>query len=310
MTQASYFWGGTATGDATLAPYPDDTFSTILSMLLQYDYTTQGVVYTARAAYTGMLAVSNPAGTTIRVATGIAMVAGRAYLNSANVDNDVNGLGTGYYRVVLQKLEAAQTVRVAILGPVGGAPPAVTQDAATWEISLATFYFDDGTNTVSSLTDTRDFLYPMGTTRTRTILVPAISDDPSTHVYSYAGVDTGAADLSIIHGYYRLDEKFVGNLTASFIANAVATGNMYRLFQFYAGAEGENYGAHSDTIGYAALAVGSSAQYLVLDSLSLPDASAGDYISLLLARDATDPLDTIDNSVKILGFLLSFTETM
>ena len=158
MTQKSYVWGGTAIGDAIYAPYNDDEWADIWSFMHQYDRTTQGPITTARVGYTGGLAVTNSSGTTIRVATGAAIVDGRLYTNSANVDEDVNGRGTGYYRVVLQEHEANQTIRVLILGPQAGTPPSVTQSAAIWEISLATFYFDDSTNTVSALTDTRDFV--------------------------------------------------------------------------------------------------------------------------------------------------------
>jgi len=160
MTEMSYAWGGIATGDAQTAlggaPYSDDEWADIWSFLLQYDRTLQGPIDTGRSGYTGDLEVTNPAGTTIRVATGAAIVDGRLYTNDANVDNDVDLGGTGYYNVVLRKHEADQEVRIALLGPQVGVP-AVTQSAAVWEISIGTFHFDDGTNTVSVLTDTRVF---------------------------------------------------------------------------------------------------------------------------------------------------------
>lgn len=164
MTEMSYVWGGIATGDAQTAlggaPYSDDDWADIWSFMLQPDRTLQGPINTSRAGFTGLLEVTNPSGTTIRVATGAAIVDGRLYTNSANVDEDVNGRGTGYYNVVLRKIEAAQTIRVVILGPDVGVPT-VTQDATMWEISIASFHLDDTTDTISALFDFRVFVDPL-----------------------------------------------------------------------------------------------------------------------------------------------------
>lgn len=142
--QGSAPWGGVVTGDAAgnifAAPYSDDDWSDLWSMLLTYDRTTQGVIRSARTGYDGNLAVTNPAGTTIRVATGLALVDGKLYANSANVDNVVvaPGGGSNFYRIVLRKDFAAQTVRIALIGPDVVAFPAVTQtDGTLWEIPLA-----------------------------------------------------------------------------------------------------------------------------------------------------------------------------
>jgi len=175
MTENSRFWGGTSVGDATDAPYSDLEFAVWAVNLLTYDRRYEGVVHKATAPYSSELAVSNPAGTTIRVAPGIAFVNGRWYSNSANIDTDVNGMGTGYYNVVLRSDEGAQTIRATIHGPQAGTPPAVTQDASYWEISIGTFYFDDGTNTISSLTDTRDYI-PTTLANTQHIADDAVDD--------------------------------------------------------------------------------------------------------------------------------------
>ena len=156
----SGYWGGTTVGDALVsAPYTDDFFSDVWSLLFTYDRTLQGVILTANTTYNGMLAVTNPAGSTIRVAKGAALVDGKIYQNTANVDNAVAtpGAGTNYYRVVLQKSFAAQTVRVALLGPSVVATPALTQtDGTTWEISLATVTVSDAG--VITITNTRSYV--------------------------------------------------------------------------------------------------------------------------------------------------------
>jgi hypothetical protein len=109
-----------------------------------------------------MLAVSNPSGNTIRVASGLAFVDGKYYSNSANLDTDIVTPSAGnnrYDLVVLQKDWAAQTVRLAILTGVEGPTPAVptvTQtDGTTWEIALAKVYITDAG--VITITDLRDF---------------------------------------------------------------------------------------------------------------------------------------------------------
>lgn len=138
MPETSYFWGGTTTGDGALAPYSDDEFSDVWRIQNQSGRGSQGVLFSFD--YTNPLAVTNPSGTTIRVAAGYAVVDGKLYRNTANVDNSITapGAGTNYYTVVLRKSWSAQTVRIALLGPDTGSYPTVTQsDGTTWEVLLA-----------------------------------------------------------------------------------------------------------------------------------------------------------------------------
>lgn len=156
MAQTSWYWDGLVTGDATLSPYSADEFMDIFRKLFQRDRTLEGVL----PDYLGELTVTNPAGTTIRVSDGGALVDGTYYDNTANVDNSVvaPGSGSNFYTVVLRKGWAAQTVRVALLGPDAGSPPAVTQtDGVTWEISIATVEITSGS--VITITDTRNYLH-------------------------------------------------------------------------------------------------------------------------------------------------------
>jgi hypothetical protein len=107
-------------------------------------------------SYGAELVVSNPAAATIRVGTGAAIVDGKFYRNTANVDlaGAVPGGGSNYYTVVLQKTWATQLVRAVLLGPDAGAPPAVTQsDGLTWEIALAEVEITSGG--VVTITDVR-----------------------------------------------------------------------------------------------------------------------------------------------------------
>jgi len=166
MTERSYFWGGTVTGDATLAPYDDDEFSDIWRKLFTTDRSIEGIL----RGFLNELEVSNPAGVTIRVKTGAAMVDGKFYETTAVVDNVVvvPGAGSNYYTIVLRKDWALQTVRVAVLGPDVGAPPVVTQnDGITWEISLATVQVASGG--AITITDTREFCHFSQTVNTDNI---------------------------------------------------------------------------------------------------------------------------------------------
>lgn len=154
MTESSLVWGGTVTGDAVDAPYDDDEFSDLLRELVTADRTIEGVVKTNLASFSGLLAITNPAGTTVRVASGVGFVDGKMYYNDANIDFAAGTSGQ-YYRVVLRKSFAGQTVRAAILGPSGSAPALTQTDGVTWEVALATIYNSGG---VLSITDERVFV--------------------------------------------------------------------------------------------------------------------------------------------------------
>lgn len=154
MTEKSFYWSNIAIGDGVYSTYDDDEFSDIWRKMFMRDRTTQGYI----ERYENELRVSEPAGGTIRVATGAALVDGKFYETDANVDTVVPApaVSTRYDRVVLRKSWANQTVRVAIVQGVEGAgvPPAVTQtDGVTWEISLATYSIT--TLSVITITDDR-----------------------------------------------------------------------------------------------------------------------------------------------------------
>jgi hypothetical protein len=134
MAETSLFWGGTTIGDH--GTYTDDQFSDFIGRLFHKDRTLEGVL----PFYSSALATTNPAGVTIRVAPGAAVVDGKLYESSGNVDHTVAAPGAGfnYYSIVLTKDFAAQTVRQTLLGPSTVAYPTVTQtDGTKWEILVA-----------------------------------------------------------------------------------------------------------------------------------------------------------------------------
>lgn len=136
MSELSYFWNGTAVGDAVLAPYTQDAVSEVVRMLFLYDNTKANVV----GNMDNELAVANPSGTTITINTGWAVVDGNLYKNSALLSSSVTApmAGTNYYRFILRKSWAAKTVTFVRLGPDPAAYPALTQtDGVTWDACLA-----------------------------------------------------------------------------------------------------------------------------------------------------------------------------
>lgn len=154
MAETSLPWGGTVTGDA--GPYTDDQWSDVWRKLFTRDRTVEGVL----PDYLNELAVTNPAGLTIRVASGGAVVDGKFYDSSANEDfaGAAPGGGSNFYNVVLRKSFAGQTVRLAMLGPNAVSPDAPTQsDGVTWEISIATVEITSGSTV--TITDAREYCH-------------------------------------------------------------------------------------------------------------------------------------------------------
>lgn len=155
MTESSYYWGGTVTGDAATAPYSDDEFSDIWRKLFQFDRADEGPI----VGVGNELEVVDAGGSTARVQSGAALVDGKYYENDDNIDFTVSG-NTQYWVVGLRKDFAAQEVRAFADGPYadGGTALAsiVQTDGTTWEILLALVLTDTGGN-VDSVFDYRDF---------------------------------------------------------------------------------------------------------------------------------------------------------
>lgn len=155
MTERSMVWTN-STGDG--GPYNQDRLDDFLAALAGYPSANEGVI----RGYLNELEVSNPSGTTLRVATGAALVDGKLYENDANVDLTATtpSVGTTGMRVVLRKDWSAQTVRAVIISSADGTSslPALTQtDGTTWEIPLASFEVTTG-GVVQNLTDEREML--------------------------------------------------------------------------------------------------------------------------------------------------------
>lgn len=179
MTERSYYWGGTVTGDASLAPYTDDEFSDLWRLLFTSDPATQGVI----SGYLNALAASG-AVSPVAINTGAALVDGKAYINDAslNVTIPTPSGATRIDRIVLRKDFLNQTVRITrIAGAEGGGAPAITQtDNVTWDIKLCQVSI----TTLGAITLTDERTYAV------TPLVPAASDTAQGKVELATGAET------------------------------------------------------------------------------------------------------------------------
>lgn len=317
MAQVSYPWGGTVTGDATEAPYSDDEWSDLWSMLFTYDRTTQGVMTSARSGYSGNLAVTNPSGLTLRVATGIAVVDGKVYLNSASVDNSIPD-NTNWNIVVLRKDFATQTVRVALksgYASEAAALAALTQtDGTTWEIPLATAN-GDGAGGVSTLTDQRALLKHTAD-RTRRFFVSAYTAYNVTDVADvgrgedWQGVIMPDAKLSQAGATFVVPDDYLSGLSvrAVFVSDTwVGTAlSIYVKQEFRYGSIGESASVHSSLGAYAQL-LATIGELIAIPATTLSSVTAGDIVNCAAYRDATDVNDDTSADAWFVGFLVSYT---
>lgn len=158
MTENSRPWDGTATGDASDAPYdaPTEFARVLMAIAGTAGLANKGAVFSDVG---GELAVTVGAGE-VNVAAGEAIVYGTWYLSDAVVDVAIPmpAGSTRVDRVVLRKSWSGQTVRITrIAGSEGGAAPAMTQTAGTtWDVPLAQVSVTTG-GVITITDDEREF---------------------------------------------------------------------------------------------------------------------------------------------------------
>src|SRR5512139_3425710 len=169
MAEDSAFWGGTTVGDAASAdvwqaPYTSEEWSDIWSKMFASDSTSGFVI----PLHENELAVEaeNPASMDVSVLSGVATIRGRLYENTTTATLTIGANASGsprIDRIVLRTSFAAQTIRLVVLQGTPGATPALptlTQDANTWEVSLAYIWVASGTTSIpdEEIHDERVFL--------------------------------------------------------------------------------------------------------------------------------------------------------
>jgi hypothetical protein len=313
MTQASFPWTTDGTGDGAASGFTANQWHKFWRSLVAPQLANKGVSW----GYLNGLAVSNPAGSTIRVATGSALVHGTFYENDAQQDF-TPGDGTypalptnnQIHRVVLRKSWAAQTVRLAFIsGTDAGSPstPALTQtDLTTWEIPLYQFQISSA-GAVSATADQREYL----DSRTRRFLVPCVGANnitagtaiDRTDERGYLSSNTQRCDF---YGNFFVPVDYIASMTIkAIVSNDSAAGNIYVTNQIYYGALTEVYSQHSNTTGPTAVATTNGLQGI--QQVALTSIAAGDYVSPTLVRNATDVLDTMADFCRVIGWLVEYT---
>ncbi len=169
MAENSAIWLGSTLGDAASSsgwkgPYSSEDYTDILGKILSNDDSHGWVV----PNYANQLLVqaTTPASMDIYVETGCAFGGGRIYENTVQSTLTIAPNATGnprIDRIVLRATIASQTIRVVVLqGTAAAVPslPALTQTAATYEISLAYIWVANGAATIANteIHDEREFL--------------------------------------------------------------------------------------------------------------------------------------------------------
>jgi len=305
MAELSYYWGGTALGDAVQAPYSDDEFSDIWRKLFMQDRTRQGVV----GGYANELEVTNPVGTTVRVDTGAALVDGKFYENDATVDFAAGVAGQAY-RVVLRKTWATQQIRLALLGPAGVNPVPLTQtDGVTWEISLCRV-----TNAAGTLTLDNDFEWVMRPD-VRSFFVPPISSinttdglEPLVWDATNFGLTMLDSKLCEVSGMFIVPDDYIEdlNINISPVLGAFAVGSIYSRLRYGYGICNTG-GVSAPPLGYAQEALTSGVNdYSCLVGMTLSRLRRGGLVRLHFCRDATNVLDTLGADISFYGWRIDY----
>ena len=337
MAEDSYLWttGGAGDGSATFTRADWSEILRILGACMD----DEGVA----PAYLNALAPSTTGANNARIATGGALVDGKPYSNSANVDKTiasaVGGGNTRIDRVVLRADWTAQTVRITVIaGTDASSPtaPSITQTpGTTYDIKICQALVN--TSGTVTITDERVFAKP-GTdavvtaaitdnavttakivdsavtaakiaNRTRTFLVEPVAGYRLDTSAALAVQEEGTAMIdaveSRVYGHFYCPADYASGLSVRAVVYASGTGNIYCSAANAYGASGENF-VHTNDFSTAAVALTSS-QLNQIASATLSSLAAGDYVSTAFFRDGDNVLDTVGATVYFLGFLVSYT---
>lgn len=165
MAEFSFPWSALVAGDGGPSAYTLAVVEDTNKFLSNINPTTSGVVWWQQTPNANLLAPSTPGGGLVRVASGVGMVEGWVYTSDANVDFDIDaapGNASATDIIVLQRVAASQTVRLARIAGAAASKAVLTQTAATWEIPIVDVILD-GAGALASITDARKLALPPGT---------------------------------------------------------------------------------------------------------------------------------------------------
>lgn len=282
MTERSRFWGGTVTGDATVAPYDAETeFSQVLMSIAGAEDVPTNRSCVFRDALNELNVTG--AGSPLSVNTGRALVYGTWYENDASVSVAVPtpGAATRIDRIVLRKDWALQTVRITrIAGAEGGGAPALTQTAGvTWDMPL--FQASITTGGVITLTDERLIIPRSHGCRAYHSADVIIATATSTTL----ALDSERYDTDRFHDLVvnnsritipaGLGGKYLLTATVAWFGNATG----WRIVSFQINGGG-NFPAR------VSIAPGSAATALYMNLTTIYDLAAGDYVEVQVYQDS------------------------
>ena len=294
--------------------------------------------------YLSELAPTSTGANNVRIASGGAMVDGKYYKNTANIDTNiisaVGGGNTRIDRIVIRCTWADFHAELHLLsGSDAAVPsaPAITQTSGTtYDIQVCQVLVD--TAGAITITDERKWaivdtdestledaagalrVKDLGITtakiaasavtaakiadRTRTIFVPAFS---SAGDFDALGVSLAdGADTATNYGHLSVPADFVSGMSYIPVVYPFGTGTLRWATTAYYGANGQVYSTHNNTTGTLDTAVTIS-QFKELDSVSLASIAAGDYIVFQFTRFGAHGNDTVGAAVSLKGFVVSYT---
>ncbi len=319
MTQTSMFWPTAGIGDGSATGYSADAWHALWRMFWTNDPMTQGVAL----GFLNDLEVTNPAGVTLRVASGGALVYGLPYRNTASIDLWLTTpvINTTGWRLVLRASWEAQTVRVVLLQSADGviAIPGLTQTVGvTFDLPLAQGFI----SVVPAVTigDNRAYFEPgieidngHLSNRTRRISVaPQVAQNQTdgTFIHRQARGGIFFPDLKLVRttSWFAVPVNYVSDLVITAVVGGQAAAFIYA--QHYAQWDrcGGTTGIDNITIAFA--------QYLTailevacIAPIAIPDTDldVGDFVDLEFVRDGLDALDTSGASLQFLGWYIDYT---
>jgi len=295
--------------------------------------------------YLNELAPSSTGINNVRIATGGAMVDGKYYKNSANVDLNIPDAGAGETRIDRVVLVATwadfDCVLEVLPGTSHASPTPPTLADAGYDVSGTAYAIyicqvlvtqagaititDERTWAIvdtdgSTLEDSSGALQVKdgGITaakianRTRRFFVPAvqmIDQDTSTDLFrlDYAGWKADDSDHSIAFGEFWVPEDFVSGMTVKAVYQPNASGNIYSLNYARYGASGQAYSTHTNDDGGPGVVAVTDAVLNIQQTITLTNAALNDVVTLNWDRDAASGSDTLAGWVYFKGWLVEYT---
>ena len=332
-----------ANGYVDSGPYSRDQWAQKLIIEWKKDHvTSRGPWY----GYLNSLEVTNPAGVTIRVDTGAGYCNGSLLDSDAQVnftpgtpgiasrtdkvvivENNTNtaydGTASGVvldFPTVLTDYEGTASVPaysalLAILrgNAVTGAATALVQTPSYWMIELARYNISN-VPVISNLTDNRDFI----NAETKQVMVTAFGGRNFTDVtddqYAYTGIVSGHVITLTDNKYLRtsslfvIPDDYISDMTCLAVLANGNGGDIYGTHIARYGTCGTSEGSKVDNIGGFATETTNvtASNYACHFQLSMTSAAVGDITRLIFDRDATNVLDTVNQDMYFVGFLIEY----